>query len=239
MIKGILFDKDGTLVEFSQFWHTVFLNFFRILEEEYQVSKKTIDEIKMLSGFQEDRFERESMIQYLATSDIMELWHQIIKKNEASKDIFYEEKKLTEILEEQLVSQNIEVKALDGVVELLNYLKAKGYFLGVATADTKRSTIHSLKKSGIYDYFDYVGCDEAGVAPKPSSQMALHFCNQVNIATNEILIVGDSVTDMQFAENAGADFVGIRTAYNRYQEFEQKNKKMVESMKDIIAICDL
>ena len=28
-------------------------------------------------------------------------------------------------------------------------------------------------------------------------------------------------------------------AYNRYQEFEQKNKKMVESMKDIIAICDL
>lgn len=239
MIKGILFDKDGTLIEFNQLWHSIFQNFFQKLEKEYQLSKKTIDEIKIISGFREDRFEKESMIQYLATSDIMNLWYQIIIKNETSNGSFYEENKLTDLLEEQALNQNIEVKALDGVTELLKYLKEKGYYLGVATADTRKSTDNSLKKSGIHKYFDYIGCDEAGVQPKPSAQMALRFCDNVKIGIDEILIVGDSVTDMQFAENAGAEFVGIRTAYNHYQEFEQKNKKMVENIKDIIETYGL
>ncbi len=239
MIKGVLFDKDGTLIEFNQYWHFIFQSLFEKLEKEYQISKKTIIELKTVSGFLEKGFEKESMIQHLATSDIMSLWRKIIIKNENYNHGFDSENKLIELLEEQVLNQNIKVEALDGVTQLLMYLKEKEYLIGVATADARKSTDDSLKKAGIYKNFDYIGCDEEGIQPKPSAQLAVLFCAKVNIRMDEVLIVGDSVTDMEFAENAGAEFVGIRTEYNHYQAFEKKNKKMVEHIIDIIEACGL
>ncbi|MFA9378675.1 MAG: HAD family hydrolase [Lachnotalea sp.] len=239
MIKGILFDKDGTLIEFNQYWHFILQGLFEKLEKEYQISKNTITELKTVSGFQKKGFEKESIIQYLATSDIMSLWHKIIIKNENNTPVFYSENKLTELLDEQALDQNVKVEALDGVTQLLKYLKEKEYYLGVATADTRKSTDDSLNKAGLYEKFDYIGCDEKGLQPKPSAQLAVLFCDKVNIRMDQVLIVGDSVTDMLFAENAGAEFVGIRTEYNQYQEFEKKNKKMVEHIIDIIETCGL
>lgn len=235
MIKGILFDKDGTLLEFIKLWHGIIGNVLKALKVHYYLSKETLDELKRISGFQKDKFDKESMIQYLATTQIADLWCEVINKD--SNLITYKE--LMELFEEKAGEENLVITALKGVKELLNYLKEKGYTLGVATADTKESTHNGLRKSGIIDYFDYIGCNEEDANPKPSPDMAIQFCQICKLKSEEVLIVGDSVTDMEFADNARTQFIGIKTEYNDYGEFVKRNKPAVDNIYDIIKVMKL
>ncbi|MCZ8486467.1 HAD family hydrolase [Vibrio lentus] len=40
--------------------------------------------------------------------------------------------------------------------------------LGIATADTKDSTIYTLEQSGLSEMFDYVGYSDGDIEPKPA-----------------------------------------------------------------------
>jgi phosphoglycolate phosphatase-like HAD superfamily hydrolase len=235
MIKGILFDKDGTLLEFLELWHGIIRNVLKALKDRYFLSKETIDELKRISGFQKHKFDKESMIQYLATTQIADLWCEVINRD--SDKITY--KALMELFEEKAGEENLVITALEGVKELLNYLKEKGYTLGVATADTKESTHNGLRKSGLIDYFDYIGCNEEDATPKPSPDMAIQFCQIFKLKSEEVLIVGDSVTDMEFADNAKVQFIGIKTEYNDYGEFIKRKKPVVDNIYDIINVMQL
>ena len=85
-----------------------------------------------------------------------------------------------------------------------------------------------VKKTGIFDYFDYLGTGEES-KPKPGTFLADKFCSQCDIKANEILIVGDSENDMLFAENVGANFIGIDTPSDNTSVF----KKMVTDQPQI------
>ena len=234
MIKGILFDKDGTLIEFQSVWHDIIGKILIELEKTYHFSKELLEKIKVVSGYEEDDFIKESIIQYCATSQIVEIWYNIINEagDEEHKEITSQE--LMKLFEEKAVDEGIKVEALEGVKDLLSYLKKKYYILGVATADTYASTVFSLKKAELISYFDYIGCNEEGVPPKPARDMAVRFCEVHHLKPEELLIVGDSVTDMLFAENAKANFIGLKTQYNDYEEFTKHNRKFVRRLEDII-----
>lgn len=239
MVSGILFDKDGTLIEFKQIWHPIIKGVFTKLEQEYHLSEETLQEIKRISGYRDGGFERESMIQYYATSEIIKSWMKIMETGEDRETLGISANTLMQLIEEQATDPKLTVIPIEGVEELLTYLKNQGYKLGIATADSRLSTINTLKKAKLYDYFDYIGCDEDGVAPKPSKDILLQFSGRMNLKTEEILVVGDSITDMEFAENAGAKFVGIKTDYNNHELFIEKNKVTVEQIKDIIPLLGL
>lgn len=231
MIKGILFDKDGTLIEFRDYWHVVISRLFAILEKKYKLKPETVLLLKEISGYLPDGFQKESIIQYAATSQIIASWNEIIKREEGKTP---GREKLFALFEEVALSEDIEIRSLPGVNRLLPYLKEKGYLLGIATADSRKSAVHSLGRAGLLEYFDYIGCNEDNTQAKPSPQMAYTFCSQAGIKTEELLIVGDSVTDMEFAENAGASFAGLLTEYNDHARIEELTATTVTTIDEII-----
>lgn len=238
MIKGILFDKDGTLIEFMNVWHEIIGNILKALETEYHFSGKTVEVIKEVSGYLKNSFTNESIIQYYATSEIVKTWQRVLSEEAAAEGtITYQE--LMNLFNKKAMDEHIEINAVDGARELLNYLKERNYILGVATADTLASATFSLNKAGILPYFDYIGCNEEGTAPKPAADLAVRFCEEKHLRPEEVLIVGDSVTDMLFAENAGTGFAGINTAYNDHKKFSEHGKLSVDRIYDIIAEFDL
>ena len=95
--------------------------------------------------------------------------------------------------------------------ETLDYLSRKDYRLGVATVDTLTATVAGLRKTGILEYFDYLGTGDDS-RPKPDTSLADGFCSQCGVLPSELLIVGDGENDMVFAENVGAHFIGIDAA---------------------------
>ncbi|SHO47535.1 HAD family hydrolase [Anaerocolumna xylanovorans] len=231
MIKGILFDKDGTLIEFREYWHMVISRLFELLEREYGVSTKTLGVLKERSGYLPEGFQKESIIQYATTSQIIDIWEEIIKQEEGSS---LGKEKLFFLFEEIALTKNIAVRSLPGVDRLIPYLKEKGYLLGIATADSRRSAVHSLKKTGLLGYFDYIGCNEENTEAKPSPQMVYSFCRQTDLKPEEVLVVGDSVTDMEFAENAGTSFAGLLTEYNDRARMEALAAITVVAIDEII-----
>ena len=127
---------------------------------------------------------------------------------------------------------------LPGVATTLRYLSKKRYHLGVATADSLESTRHGLTRAGILRHFSFLGCDDGTFPAKPDPSMAHEFRRLHGI--HELLIVGDSTSDLEFAGNAAARFVGIATAYNRLIRDEEGGASVIiRSMHELIVRCAL
>lgn len=232
MIKGILFDKDGTLIEFMTMWHQVMTYIFDELEHIFHMDNDTLTALKHLSGYGPEGFQKESMIQYVSTTDIISQWYQVMTND--SQPVSISRKQLMKLFEKHAVRKDIPIQVLEGVERLLQDLKSEGYYLGIATADTLESAEYSLKKAGIYDYFHYIGADDGQYEAKPSPQMAHAFCQQMSISPEALLIVGDSVTDMLFAQNSGAHFIGLETPYNDSNQFIHNQYPTVDKVYKIM-----
>ena len=55
MIKGILFDKDGTLLEFHSTQHYIYANVFAYLQDRYRVPGPLLQELREALGHLPDR----------------------------------------------------------------------------------------------------------------------------------------------------------------------------------------
>ncbi len=229
MIRGILFDKDGTLIEFENMWHRIMALVFSQIKAVWGYDERTIQELMELSGYQESGFSKESAIQYMSTREMIKFWTDYLKADD--KDV---KNRLLHIFNDASMNDDIPIRALGGVLEGLYYLKDKGYLLGVATADMPEPTINSLKRAGIYDYFDFIGADDGIMKAKPDPDMALRFGRQMNLAKEELLVVGDSVSDYCFAKRSGAAFVGIRSSYGKLDDSPNKDFILVDSLKSLI-----
>ena len=84
---------------------------------------------------------------------------------------------LLELIEQLSLGEDVPYVALPHVPETLGYLRRKDYKLGVATVDTRTATVAGLKKTGILEYFDYLGAGEDS-RPKPDTCLADRFCSQ-------------------------------------------------------------
>jgi phosphoglycolate phosphatase len=240
MIKGILFDKDGTLLEFHSTQHYIYANVFTCLKDRYRVPDPLLHELREALGHLPDRLKSDSLLQHSTNPQIAEAlfdpsrkyaaehqWHQSYDKND-----------LLELIEELSLSDDVPYTALPNVPETLRYLKHNGYKLGIATTDTLAATVAGLKKTSIFDYFDYLGSGEES-KPKPETFLADKFCSQCDIKANEILIVGDSKNDMLFAENVGAYFIGINTPGDNTSVFQKNGHRSVSNIIEIIDVFNL
>lgn len=223
MIKGILFDKDGTLIEFESMWYQIMTSVFEQLVDE------DVDKLKALSGYTQSGFQEDSMIQYLSTHEIIHQWMKHIHHH-TFQDVF-------DIFEKAATENHLEVKLLPNTYESLTYLKSKGYILGIATADTLIPTIYNLEKCQIRDFFSFLGTDNGMTVPKPAPDMVYEFAKIAELEPSEILIVGDSISDHEFAMNAEASFIGIDSDYSTLKTLE--NVEIVDDLMDMIKIKNL
>jgi len=240
LIKGILFDKDGTLLEFHSTQHYIYANVFACLKDRYRVPDPLLQELREALGHLPDRLKSDSRLRFCTNPQIAEALFVPSKKfaTEHHWQQPYDKNDLLELIEELSLRDDVPYTALPGVPETLRYLKQKGYKLGIATVDTLTATVAGLKKTGIFDYFDYLGTGEES-KPKPDTFLADKFCSQCDLKVNEILIVGDGENDMRFAENAGAYFIGIDAPGDTASVFRKHGHRSVSNIIEIIDVFNL
>lgn len=240
MIKGILFDKDGTLLEFNSTMHHIYTDVLTCLKNRYQVPEPLLKQLKDTLGHLPDRLSSDSLLQFSTNPQIVDATLETSHKYEIEQNwkLTFDKKTVLELIEERSLDKNVPYAVLPHVPETLMYLQDKGYKLGIATADTQTATISGLKKTDILKYFDYLGTGDAP-KPKPESLLADIFCRQCDIAHNELLIVGDSKNDMLFAENAGACFMGIDPAGNTHSIFKGTGYQSSVNINQVIDMFNL
>ena len=235
MIKGILFDKDGTLIKLQPMWHQIYMVVFERMETQWGISKQDIMSLQQKSGYTCEGFQQGSCLIYLSTTEIAQNWAKdLSSKYSLIGDEADFTQKIIRDINQAATDDRVLVEPAQGAIDLLTYLAGKQYKLGVATADTRVSTEYCLQKAGLFDFFSFIGYDGAEYRLKPDPQMAVLFCEAAGICPDELLVVGDSDVDLRFAKNAGASFAGLRAYYNGLDSAYGDGIVIVDSIADIV-----
>lgn len=132
---------------------------------------------------------------------------------EALQELFGE---ITEHQQQQLAlryghyyhAQEHDVPLFAGVAAAIPALSERGIQLGVATGKGRAGLDRALERSGIGQYFSATRCvDEC--ASKPHPQMILELMQQLDVAPERTLMIGDTSFDLQMAQNAGVASLGV------------------------------
>jgi phosphoglycolate phosphatase len=240
MIKGILFDKDGTVIELHQTIHLIYTWIFQKFAAEMNVPEQLIIQLKKVLGFLPEQLQTNSLLQYSTNDQIVETMITVARQYSDSSDLpdIFDSQRLHAFLDYYSTCEEAPYVALPKVNTTLRYLNEKEYKLGIATADTRTATIFSLRRANILQYFEYLGTSE-NTFPKPDPSMAKMFCQQYSISPDSLLMVGDSENDMLFARNSGAHFVGLQTPYNDIAPFQQMGYPVISQIDQIIDLFQL
>jgi phosphoglycolate phosphatase len=81
--------------------------------------------------------------------------------------------------------------------------------LGVVTSDDPQGTELCLKGLGIDGCFDLILASDRVHPSKPDPYYMYEFCKKFSLRPEEVMMVGDTLADMQFGKNSGTFTVGV------------------------------
>ena len=107
----------------------------------------------------------------------------------------------------------------DGVLPMLDALKARGHRLAVATGKSRRGLNEVLATVALRDLFDDSRtADETSGKPHP--RMLLELMEALDVTPERTLMIGDTTHDLQLAINAGCASVGVSYGAHEPSSFE-------------------
>jgi phosphoglycolate phosphatase len=126
--------------------------------------------------------------------------------------------------------------AIPGTVKkTLMHLHDKGISLALATADHSKNTHNILKTSGIDGLFDYVICSDMVKADKPDPEMLEKIISELKADRKKVIFVGDAITDMEMGKRAGIGLVVGVLEYGiaKKEDLMQHADVVIDSLRDI------
>jgi phosphoglycolate phosphatase len=95
-----------------------------------------------------------------------------------------------------------------GVTDVLTTLSERGLCLAIATAEGRPALQQQLKHHNIAQYFDVLRTASDGFN-KPHPQMLWDVIEQIGGSAEKTLMIGDTPTDIQLAQNAEVDALAV------------------------------
>ena len=141
------------------------------------------------------------------------------------------------VIVDESIDQNLNhlVEKLPGVDYLLSILKNLGCYIALATTDVSQRTYKTLNHAGIGTSFDCLISSDQVKKSKPNSEMIKKIIsNFTDINNSQILLIGDSIADVNLAKNAGIHFIGVKTGTNA-DDFLIASDILVENLSDIVV----
>lgn len=206
-IAGVIFDKDGTLANGSDYWLNLGRKRARLVDA---VVPGVGEPLSMAFGIDGDRMDPSGLLavgsrrenEIAAAAYIAETGRGWLASLEMARQAF---------AEADAMLQGSPAPLFPGCGAVIKSLAAAGLKLGILSADTTVrvrdfARFHQLDS----DIQLLMGVD-GGTIGKPDPSLFLAACESLGVAAGVTLMVGDSPADMQMANNAGAaGCIGIR-----------------------------
>ncbi len=230
-IRGVLFDKDGTLLEYAATWMTA--NRVAALAAaggDPELSQRLL----VIGGYDPDRGRVGANTALAAgnASEIAAIWLPQVNgwKQRDLADL------LDRIFEEESQAQAAPVTEL---APLFARLKRRGLKLGVATNDSRRGIEATLGPFAVLELLDFAAGYDSGHGFKPDPGMVHGFCVRTALDPAEVAVVGDNWHDLEIGQRAGAGLVvGVLTGTGERSDLAKLADHVLDSIKDLEALLD-
>ncbi len=225
-IKGILFDKDGTLVDFHATWFAIGdILALRAADGDRDRANDLLD----VAGFDftTHSFRPDSIFAAGTNADIVSLWYPHLA-NGARQALIAEFDRFTT---EEGASKPV---VLPGCREALAALHATGRQLGIATNDSTGGAERTLLALGVAQMFAATYGYDAVANPKPAPDTVYAFCDFTGLRPSQVAMVGDNRHDLEMAKAAGAGLaVGVLSGTGTRDSLSQLADVILDSVADL------
>ncbi|MFN7003414.1 MAG: HAD family hydrolase [Roseinatronobacter sp.] len=199
-IDAILFDKDGTLFDFTASWSGWVRRLITELGQTQGASESALAgalRYDLATG----HFDRASPVIAGTVQDCADLILPYLATMPRSQLLDY------------LLATASEAEMIPAtpLAPLLDTLRAQGLTLGVATNDGEAPARAHLAHAGITDRFAQILGYDSGFTPKPAPDMLLGFAAHIGVAPARVVMVGDSLHDLIAGRAAGMQTIGVLT----------------------------
>jgi phosphoglycolate phosphatase len=199
-IKGILFDKDGTLLDYHASWTPI-----NVRAAEFAAGGDRQLAAHLLQAGGHDvathRVASGSLLAAGSTTEIAQGWI------DAGSKIPLES--LTASVDQIFRDGVATVVPVLDLAAFFKRLKAHGLALGIASSDSEQAIHLTVARFGFAADVDFIAGYDSGFGSKPAPGMLTAFARHTGLTASSIAVVGDNLHDMEMAENGGA---GLRIA---------------------------
>jgi phosphoglycolate phosphatase len=224
-IRGILFDKDGTLIEVNGTWVPLYRS---MLAQEFGHSQDEISVLLAKAGYDAatDGFKAGSVMAGGTTRQIAAIWWPEVDDAERRRRVHFIDNDIGP-------KAKSFVKPLMDLAPVFDELHQMGLVLGVGTNDSEASGKSHMAHLEVGHYFEVIiGSDSVALA-KPSGHMIARFAEITGFAPHEIAMVGDNSHDMEEAHHGGALAIAVLTGNAEHGDIAHLADHVVNSVADI------
>lgn len=212
MIKLAIFDWDGTLANSLE----KIIECKQFLSKKYHLPLPSRDTIKSVIG---------------------------IEFNKAMKRCFPDAnpKQLSQLCEEfhdLMKTAHYQAALFPNVKVVLNKLIAKNIHLAIASAKDEKELMSALTHHGIVDKFAKIYAGNMKYS-KPDKAIIIELMEYFKCKNNEVIMIGDTITDITFARNANIKVVAVSSGADSEATLSLANPDMlIENVSQLENIID-
>jgi pyrophosphatase PpaX len=212
MIKTVLFDLDGTIVDTNELILSTYLH--------------------VLAGQPGEPWTRERLIPHMGAPLIEQM---MMFTGQSDVEAFirtYREYNLR--MHDELVREFPHVK------EVMEALRRNGIRMGVVTSKIRRTTEMGLNLCKLREYIDVIVSVDEVLKPKPDPEGILKAMRELGAEPETTVMVGDSSYDIEAAKNAGVRSAGV--AWSLKGEAFMRGLEpdyLLQDMRDLLEVAGL
>ncbi|MEM2440399.1 MAG: HAD family hydrolase [Candidatus Bathyarchaeia archaeon] len=220
MIKAVVFDLDGTLVNFNIDFRMV-----RAEIRSFLISQGVPASVLSVN---------ERIFEMLKKTEIF------MKNNgKSAAAIEAVRKKALAIAEKYELEAAKTTKLQPSAKEVLETLKKAGLKIGLCTINSQKSAEYLLERFRIKDFFGTITSRDNVKHVKPNTEHLQATLKALEVSPQEVLVVGDSQADMKCAKELGATAVGILTGVSTPKELMDAGADyLVTSIADVPVLIE-
>ncbi|HCG75076.1 MULTISPECIES: HAD family hydrolase [Staphylococcus] len=227
-MEWILFDKDGTLIEFDKSWEKIGVRLVDKLLETFPVHDKEVAHRQL--GIIDDKIVPDSVMGSGSLGDMIKSFNDVTGQDTTD---------WTRDTSQELVDTRVpENNWIEGVQDVIQELRNEGYKIGIVTSDTKKGVNQFLEETQSKSLFDLIISTETHAEEKPNPKVLAPLFDAYDVSPNQVAMIGDTANDMKTAINAKLGLgIGVLTGIAKREELHGADV-IIDSAKDVKQILD-
>lgn len=229
-LKAILFDKDGTLIDFDRTWGEAG---YKVMQSLAKGDEAAFARLVTVSDYDLARrtYRPNSHLVAGASGDFGVLWANALGRTDVSAVI-------DDIDRLFMAEAHLSLSPIGDPRAILSELATRGFALGIATNDAEAAAFQQADLLGLTPHLAFIVGHDSGHGRKPHPGMVEAFARKTGHAVNEVALVGDSTHDLHAARAAGAVAIAVLSGPASEAELAPHADHVIASIIDLPALVE-